>query len=349
MRLQIQENRQFDFTRLADYLLPQIPGLRGHLVISQFDGGQSNPTFGIVSESHRLVLRCKPPGLLLRSAHAIDREFRVITALQGCAVPVPRTWCLCEDRSIIGTEFYVMDWVDGRILREPSLPTVEPWERAATFDEMNRVIAALHSIPYESVGLTDYGKPGNYFARQINRWIQQYRASSTERIDVFERLIDWLPRNIPAGDEISIVHGDYRLDNLVLHPSEPRVLAVLDWELSTLGHPLADFAYHCMIWQIPKDLFRGLGGMDLDALGIPSQSEYIAAYCRRTGRTAIDPEHWNFYIAYNLFRLAAIMQGIAGRVRHGTAVSAQAHDVARSSRPIAELAWEQIRSSLMHH
>jgi aminoglycoside phosphotransferase (APT) family kinase protein len=276
----------------------------------------------------------------------VDREYRVITALAGTGVPVAKTFCLCQDQSIIGTAFYVMDFVDGRVLWDPSLPGLDPAQRRAIFLEMNRVIAALHRVDPDAVGLADYGKPGNYFARQIDRWSKQYRASETQKIPAMERLMEWLPANVPPGDETAIVHGDYRLDNIIFHPSEPRILAVLDWELSTLGHPLADFAYHAMSWHIPAGVFRGLGGLKLAELGIPAEPEYVGAYCRSTGRAPIDPSHWDFYMAYNLFRLAGILQGIAGRVRDGTASSPQAQLMGQATPALAELGWSQVEKIL---
>jgi aminoglycoside phosphotransferase (APT) family kinase protein len=287
------------------------------------------------------VLRRKPPGKLLPSAHAVDREYRVITALGGVGIPVARTWALCEDESVIGTAFYIMDYVAGRVLWDQSLPGMQPAERRAIYDEMNRVIAALHQVDYQAIGLGDYGKPGNYLARQIARWSKQYRASETESIPAMERLMEWLPEHIPPGDETSIVHGDFRLDNVIFHPTEPRILAVLDWELSTLGHPLADFSYHCMYWRLTPQEFRGIGGLDLPALGIPLESEYVRRYCERSGRgtpQALKAD-WNFYLAYNMFRLAAILQGIAKRVEAGTAASEQARQSGAGARPLAELGW----------
>ncbi|MDD3761673.1 MAG: phosphotransferase [Nevskiales bacterium] len=336
----------FDVAALQRYMAEHVEGFSGELSISQFDGGQSNPTYRLNAGGRSYVLRRKPPGKLLASAHAVDREYRVITALAGTDVPVAKTYCLCEDDAVIGTAFYIMEYVEGRILWDPALPGYAPEVRTAMFDEMNRVIAALHQVDYAAIGLSDYGKPGNYFARQIGRWSKQYRASETERIDAMERLITWLPEHIPPGDETSIVHGDYRLDNMIFHPTEPRVLAVLDWELSTLGHPLADFAYHCMTWHIPAGVFRGLGGADLDALGIPDESEYVRRYCERTGRGPIDPDHWDFYMAYNLFRLAAILQGIMGRVKDGTAASSKAVQMGKAARPLADLAWTQVEKIL---
>jgi aminoglycoside phosphotransferase (APT) family kinase protein len=248
------------------------------------------------------------------------------------------------DEGVIGRSFFVMDYVEGRVLWEPSLPGMMRSERAAIYEEMNRVIAALHRVDCAAIGLADYGKPGNYFARQIDRWTRQYQASETEKIDAMDRLIEWLPRHVPAGEEIAIVHGDYRLDNLIFHPAEPRILAVLDWELSTLGHPLADFSYHCMSWRIPPGQFRGIAGLDLQALGIPGEAEHVAAYCRRTGRQGI--AHWDFYLAYNLFRIAAILQGIMKRALDGTAASRQALDAGRRARPLAELGWEYARKAM---
>jgi len=343
---EVREKHRFDEAKLEAYLQAHVAGYQGPLQVVQFKGGQSNPTFGLIAGDKRYVLRRKPPGKLLPSAHAVDREYKVITALHGTAVPVARTWCLCEDDSVIGTAFYVMDWVDGRVLWDPALPGLEPAERAAIFDEMNRVMAELHKLDYRAVGLADYGKPGNYFARQLDRWSKQYRASETQKIESMERLIEWLPQHIPPGDETSIVHGDYRLDNLMLHATEPKILAVLDWELSTLGHPLADFAYHCMTWHIPKGVFRGLAGVDLAALGIPNEKDYVARYCERVGRGAIDPNHWDFYIAYNLFRLAAILQGIAGRVKDGTAASPQAAMMGAAVLPLGDQGWKLVEKIL---
>jgi len=342
----VQERHLFDTAALQRYMQQHVAGFSGELVVEQFKGGQSNPTYKLIAGGRQYVLRRKPPGKLLASAHAVDREYRVITALQNTNVPVARTYALCEDESVIGTAFYIMDCVDGRVMWDPTIPGSNPAERAAIFDEMNRVIAALHSVDYKAIGLAEYGKPGNYFARQLDRWSKQYRASETESIPAFERLIEWLPAHIPPGDETSIVHGDYRLDNMIFHPTEPRVLAVLDWELSTLGHPLADFAYHVMTWHIPKGVFRGLGGAKLADLGIPSEPDYVATYCRRTGRGEIDPSHWDFYMAYNLFRLGAILQGIMGRVKDGTAASKQAEAMGRAAGPLAELGWQQVEKIL---
>ena len=261
----------FDEARLAGYLRQNLPGFGGALGVEQFKGGQSNPTYLLTAGIRRYVLRRKPPGELLASAHAVEREYRLIRALAGSAVPVARALLLCEDPEVIGTPFYVMEYVDGRVFWDPALPGMLPRERGAIYDELNRVIAALHCVDPVAVGLGDYGKPGNYIARQVARWTRQYRAAETERIEAAERLIEWLPQRIPAESETRIVHGDYRLDNVIFHRSEPRILAVLDWELSTLGDPLVDFAYHCMSWHIGFNAMRGLGGVDIVALGIPTE------------------------------------------------------------------------------
>lgn len=337
----VQEKHQFDVASLQAYMQEHVEGFSGELEVSQFKGGQSNPTYKLSAGGKHYVLRRKPPGELLASAHAVDREYRVITALADTDVPVAKTYCLCEDDSVIGTAFYIMDCVEGRVLWEPELPDLSPGERTAIFEDMNRVIAALHNVDYKAIGLEDYGKAGNYFARQISRWSKQYKASETEKIDAMDRLIEWLPENIPPGDDTAIVHGDFRLDNVMLHPTEPRIIAVLDWELSTLGHPLADFAYHCMTWHIPKGAFRGLAGVDLKSIGIPTEEEHIQSYCSRTGKD-IDPSHWDFYMAYNMFRLAGILQGIMGRVKAGTAASKQAEQMGSAAKPLAEMAWQQV-------
>jgi len=343
----VAERHRFDTAALASYLASHIAGFSGPLTAEQFKGGQSNPTYLLAAGGKRYVMRAKPgpAAKLLPSAHAVDREYRVITALAQAGIPVPRTYCLCEDESVSGRAFFVMEHVAGRVLWDQALPGMTKAERAAIYDEMNRVIAALHSVDPAAIGLADYGKPGNYFERQIGRWSKQYRASETEKIEAMDNLIAWLPANIPPGDETSIVHGDYRLDNLIFHPTEPRILAILDWELSTLGHPLADFSYHCMSWHIPASTFRGIAGLDLAALGIPSERDYIAAYCRRTGRESL--AHWDFYIAYNLFRIAAILQGIAKRALEGTASSAVAVEQGKRARPLAEMGWEIVEERIL--
>jgi aminoglycoside phosphotransferase (APT) family kinase protein len=315
--------------------------------VEQFKGGQSNPTYLLsAADGRKYVLRRKPPGKLLPSAHAVDREYRVIQALHPAGFPVARPHLLCEDESVVGTAFYVMDYVAGRVLWDQSLPGMSPPERAAIWDELNDVIARLHRFDYRALGLETFGKPGNYIGRQVARWTRQYQASETERIEAMDNLIAWLPENIPPETGTSVVHGDFRLDNDIFHPAEPRILAVLDWELSTLGDPLADFAYHCMSWHIPPGQFRGIAGLDLPSLGIPTETQYVARYCDRTGRGAIDPSHWDFYLAYNLFRIAAILQGIMKRVVDGTAASAHARDAGQRARPMAELGWRQAQKIL---
>jgi aminoglycoside phosphotransferase (APT) family kinase protein len=337
----------FDLAALTAWLHERLPGFAGPIAVEQFKGGQSNPTFKLTTPQQAYVMRCKPGPVakLLPSAHAIEREFTVMSALRDTAVPVPRMLLLCEDEAVIGRAFYVMEFVAGRVLWDQSLPGFDRAGRTAIYDEMNRVIAALHQVD-TSGALATYGRHGNYFERQIGRWSKQYLASITEPIAAMDHLMEWLPAHMPASarDEIqkSIVHGDYRLDNMVFHPSEPRVLAVLDWELSTIGHPLADFSYHCMSWHIPAGSFRGIGGMDLAALGIPDERSYVQRYCERTGRTSADAvmADWNFYMAYNLFRMAGILQGIAKRVVEGTAASDQAKRSAAGARPLAEMGWQ---------
>jgi aminoglycoside phosphotransferase (APT) family kinase protein len=333
----VEERHRIDVASLEKFLGYKITQLE------QFKGGQSNPTYRINGKS---VLRRKPPGKLLPSAHAVDREYRVIKALYPTGFPVAKPHVLCEDESVIGTAFYVMDYVEGRVLWDPALPGMTREQRAAIWDEQNRVISQLHMIDYRKVGLEDFGKPGNYIGRQVERWSKQYRASETQKIDAMDHLIEWLPKNIPPEAGTAVVHGDFRLDNTIFHPAEPRILAVLDWELSTLGDPLADFAYHCMSWHIPPDKFRGMGGLDLAQLGIPGEGEYVARYCKRTGRKAIDPSHWDFYLAYNLFRIAAICQGIAKRVLDGTAASQHAQEAASKTVPLAQLGWHQVEKIL---
>ncbi len=343
----ITAQHDFDQVALTTYLETHLDGFAGPLTVEQFKGGQSNPTFRIVTPTRSYVMRSKPgPATkLLASAHAIEREFRVMKALHGSDVPVPAMHLLCEDESVIGRAFYVMEFMQGRVLWDQSLPDFSNEGRAAIYDEMNRVIAALHKVDVEAVGLASFGKPGNYFERQIGRWSKQYLASITEPIDAMARLMEWLPANIPASarddTQATVVHGDFRLDNMMFHPTEPRVIAVLDWELSTVGHPLADFSYHCMSWRIPPGAFRGIGGLDLAALGIPDEQAYMRRYFDRTGRSdrqAVMAD-WNFYMAYNLFRISGILQGIARRVVDGTASSEQARQAGAGARPLAEMGW----------
>ena len=342
----VEERHRLDAAKLEAYLRARIEDFRGPLEIEQFKGGQSNPTYRLSAGGKRYALRRKPPGKLLPSAHAVDREYRVIRALHAVGFPVARPYVLCEDDAVIGTMFYVMDCVEGRVLWDQSLPGMPRAERAAIWDEMNRVIALLHTIDHRAIGLEDFGRPGNYIERQIARWTRQYQASETEPMEAMDGLIAWLPENIPPETGTTVVHGDFRLDNVIYHPDEPRILAVLDWELSTLGDPLADFAYHCMSWHIPPGQFRGIAGLDLEALGIPSEQAYLESYCRRTGRAGVDSAHWDFYIAYNLFRIAAILQGILKRVLDGTAASAHARDAGMRARPMAELGWKHVQKIL---
>jgi len=334
----------FEIAPLAAWLAGNVEGFRGPLQVERFAGGQSNPTYRLTAPSGRYVLRKKPAGVLLPSAHAVDREHRVMTALRDTPVPVPRTFGYCDDPTVIGTPFFVMDCVEGRIFWDPALPELAAADRAALWDDVNRVVAALHRVDFAAVGLADYGRPGNYYERQIARWTRQYRASEGEPIAAMDQLIAWLPEHVPPGDETAIVHGDLRLDNLIVHPSEPRIVAVLDWELSTLGHPLADFAYHVMTWRLGADEFRGMAGKDIAALGIPSEQAYVAKYCARVGREQIDHATWEFALAFSMFRLAAILQGIARRAADGTASSSEAVAAGRRARPIAEVAWRQVQS-----
>ncbi len=350
---EVSAAQSFDVEALTRWLHANHSGFKGPLRVESFKGGQSNPTYKLHTPSQTYVMRSKPAPMahLLPSAHAIEREFAVMRGLSGTGVPVPQMLCLCEDESIIGRAFYIMEFMEGRIFWDQTLPDQSRSQRGAIYDDMNRVQALLHMVDYAACGLSGYGKPGNYFERQIGRWSKQYKASITQEISEMERLADWLPTHIPdmarEAAMVSIVHGDYRMDNLVFHPSEPRVIAVLDWELSTLGHPLADFSYHCMAWHIKPGAFRGIGGVDLAALGIPPESDYIARYCQRThlASPADLAADWNFYLAYNLFRMAAILQGIAKRVEIGTAASAQAVQAAAGARPLAELAWHFAQKS----
>lgn len=336
----IAERQKFDEGALARYLEAHVEGFEGPLGVEQFKGGQSNPTFKLVTPRKSYVMRAKPGPIqkLLPSAHAIEREYRVMRALDETDIPVAKMVALCEDESVIGRAFYIMEFVSGRVFWDQALPGMSAPERRAIYLEMNRVISALHRVDYAKQGLAEFGRPGNYFARQINRWTKQYQASETEKIEAMDQLIAWLPEHIPADDgSTSIVHGDYRLDNLIFHPTEPRILAILDWELSTIGHPLADFSYHLMSWHIPPNNFRGIAGLDLAALGIPEEQEYVDLYCHSTGRRGISD--LDFYLAYNMFRIAGIVQGIMKRVVDGTAASAQAVEAGKRARPMAELGW----------
>ena len=341
---EVRAAHRFDEQRLADWLQANVPGYSGPLRVEQFKGGQSNPTYRLITPKASYVLRRKPPGVLLKGAHAVEREAQVLGALHTAHFPVPRVYSLCTDDAVIGTWFYVMDHVDGRIFWDLTLPEVNLEERPRYFEAMSETLARLHSIDYEAVGLGNYGRPGNYLERQIARWSKQY-LSDTEagRDPHMDRLIEWLPEHVPAGDETSIVHGDFRVDNMIFHPTEPRVVAVLDWELSTLGHPLADFAYHLMMYRMPPLVTAGLLGADLAALNIPSEEAYVAAYCRHVGRT--DIPHLDFYLAFSLFRFAGIAHGIKGRLARGTAASPHAVRMAEVVPVLAELAWRQAQSA----
>jgi aminoglycoside phosphotransferase (APT) family kinase protein len=337
---------RIDAERLTHYLAGQVKGFFGPLTVKQFKGGQSNPTYLLEAAARRFVLRRKPPGKLLPSAHAVDREYRVISALHAQGFPVAEPLVYCNDESVAGTAFYVMGFVDGRVFWEPQMPSSNPAERAAIYDAMNATIARLHAFEPDKIGLGDFGRGENYVARQVERWSKQYRASETEKIDAMDRLIAWLPAHIPPAGPARLVHGDYRLDNLIVARDRPDILAVLDWELSTLGDPLADFTYHLMAWHMPhSDSAAGtatLVGRELSALGIPSMEDYVDDYVARTG---LDPRpQLPAYLAYNFFRIAAILQGIIGRVRDGTATSEFAPAKAEMIRPLAEKAWEFARA-----
>ncbi len=337
---EVPPNLAFDTARLEAWLKTRIPGFKGPVEARQFKGGQSNPTYLLTTPSRRYVLRRKPPGKLLASAHAVDREFRVLSALHREGFPVAQPLVYCDDDSVVGTAFYVMAHVEGRVFWVPALPGLEPSDRAAIYDAMNDTIARLHGFDPAAIGLADFGRPEGYVARQVKRWSEQYRASETETIPEMDRLMAWLPEHVPPTSRPALVHGDYRLDNLILHPSEPRVLAVLDWELATLGDPNADFVYHLMTWLMPVEKGGGTGtllGLDLPALGIPTLEQYAEAYARRMGLSEIP--YFETLLAYNFFRLAAILQGIVGRVRDGTASNENAAAMAAEVRPLAATAW----------
>jgi len=331
-----------DVASLTRFMADHVEGFAGTLHIVPFTGGQSNPTFRLTAGHRHYVLRKKPEGALLPSAHAVDREYRVMAALADTDVPVPRMLAYCDDIAVVGTPFFIMECVEGRIFWDPTLPGLTPDARRAHFDELNRVIAALHSVDYASIGLDDFGRHGQYVARQVARWSKQYAAAGIEPIPAMDRLLAWLPAHIPPDDETSIVHGDYRVDNVIFHPTEPRVLAVLDWELATLGHPLSDFAYHVMAWRLKPSEFRGIAGNDLSALGIPSERDYVADYCRRTGRG--DIPDFEFYLIFSMFRIAAILHGILARARQGTAASQDAVDTGSRARLVADVAWKLAKS-----
>ena len=333
----------FDEAALARWMAAHVDGFAGPLEVAQFNGGQSNPTYRLTTPGARYVLRRKPPGPLLKGAHDVLREARVLAALGPTPVPVPPVLGVCEDDGVIGSAFYVMAMVDGRIFWDARFPEVPQAERGAYYDAMNATIAALHAVDPVAVGLGDFGRPGNFFERQIGRWTKQYLEDELAgRNADMDALVAWLPAHIPPGDESRVTHGDFRCDNMIFHPTEPRVVAVLDWELSTLGNPLSDFAYHATMYRMPPDIVAGLGGADPVPLGLPTEADYIAAYCRRTGRAGI-PD-WDFYIAFNFFRLAAIFHGIKGRVLRGTANSAHARERAEAFPRLAALAREAMEA-----
>jgi len=344
---EVREAHRFDVGALEAWMRDNVRDFAGPLLVQQFKGGQSNPTYKLTTPARSYVMRRKPPGQLLKSAHAVDREYKVITALHAAGFPAAETFGLCTDESVVGTWFYIMDCVEGRVIWDGTFPDVPTSERGQYFDAMNDTIARLHSFDPAAIGLADFGKPGNYFGRQIARWSQQYLDDEAAgRVPAMDALVEWLPASIPVGEEVSVVHGDYRCDNMIFHPTEPKVLAVLDWELSTLGHPLADFSYHLMMYRMPPTGTVGLVDCDLAAMNIPSEAEYIAAYCSRTSRDpAAVAANMDFYIAYNMFRLAAIVHGIRGRVVRGTAASAHAKAMSETVEPLADLAWEQAKKA----
>ena len=333
----VREGHRLDETALARYLADHLPGFGEPLSVRQFEGGQSNPTYLLQTGGGDYVLRKKPPGQLLPSAHQVDREYRVMTALRDSGVPVPATYLMCADAGVIGTPFFIMACVGGRVFRQPHLPGVSSADRRAMYDDMVDVLARLHGVDAAAVGLGDYGKPGNYYARQIARWGTQYVAAKTGEIPAMDRLMAWLPEHIPPGDETTIVHGDYRVENLIFHPTEPRVVAVVDWELSTLGHPLADLAYNCLTFHLPPEALGRVEAVDSDRDGMPDEAAYVDAYCRRTGRTGI-PD-WHFYLAFSTFRLASILQGVYARGLQGNAASTYALQRGAAAQHIADLAW----------
>jgi aminoglycoside phosphotransferase (APT) family kinase protein len=342
----VRQTHRFDETRLATWLAGHIDHYKGPLEVEQFRGGQSNPTYKLITPEKSYVLRRKPPGPLLKGAHAIEREVLVQKAVERVGFPVPHVYALCIDENVLGTCFYVMDWIDGRIIWDATFPDVSRAQRPLYFEAMSTTLARLHSIDFRAIGLADYGRTGNYFERQIARWSRQYLGDVDDagRDSNMERLVEWLSAHVPQVSDVSIVHGDFKVDNLVFHQSEPRILAVLDWELSTLGDPLSDFAYNLMMYRIPPRVIAGLAGIDLGSLNIPSEAEYVAAYCRRIGRKSIP--HLDFYVVFNMFRLAAIFHGIKGRLARGTASSERARDYAAEFAWLAELAWQQAQSAL---
>ena len=336
----VDERLKIDSANLQPWIDEYVPNAGNIKAIEQFKGGQSNPTYKIITESKNLVLRRKPPGKLLPSAHAVDREYKVITALYETGVPVPKTYGLCEDDDVAGTAFFIMDFLDGDLFWDPMIPTMTNRDRTQIYKNKNKTLAKLHSVDYKKIGLEDYGKPGNYVARQVSRWSKQYRASETDNIEAMNNLIDWLPKNIPDDDETTIVHGDYRLDNMILKNNE--VIGILDWELSTLGHPIADFSYHCLSWRTQEAFWDQA---KLKELGIPSEREYMEMYCENSGKDLSN--NWEFYMAFNMFKIAGILQGILGRVRDGTAASKHAEERGNMVFPLSEAAWSTIEENFL--
>ena len=336
----VDERLKIDSANLQPWIDEYVPNAGNIKAIEQFKGGQSNPTYKIITESKNLVLRRKPPGKLLPSAHAVDREYKVITALYETGVPVPKTYGLCEDDDVAGTAFFIMDFLDGDLFWDPMIPTMTNRDRTQIYKNKNKTLAKLHSVDYKKIGLEDYGKPGNYVARQVSRWSKQYRASETDNIEAMNNLIDWLPKNIPDDDETTIVHGDYRLDNVILKNNE--VIGILDWELSTLGHPIADFSYHCLSWRTQEAFWDQT---KLKELGIPSEREYMEMYCENSGKDLSN--NWEFYMAFNMFKIAGILQGILGRVRDGTAASKHAEERGNMVFPLSEAAWSTIEENFL--
>ena len=336
----VDERLKINSANLQPWIDEYVPNAGKIKAIEQFKGGQSNPTYKIITESKNLVLRRKPPGKLLPSAHAVDREYKVITALYETDVPVPKTYGLCEDDDVAGTAFFVMDFLDGDLFWDPMIPSMTNTDRTEIYKNKNKTLAKLHSVDYKKIGLENYGEPGNYVARQVSRWSKQYRASETDNIEAMNNLIDWLPKNIPDDDETTIVHGDYRLDNMILKNNE--VIGILDWELSTLGHPIADFSYHCLSWRTQEAFWDQA---KLKELGIPSEREYMEMYCENSGKDL--SKNWEFYMAFNMFKIAGILQGILGRVRDGTAASKHAEERGNMVFPLSEAAWSTIEENFL--
>ncbi len=337
---EVDEKLKISSSKLQPWIDENVPNAGKIQTVEQFKGGQSNPTYKIVTDNKSLVLRRKPPGKLLPSAHAVDREYKVITALYETDVPVPKTYGLCEDNDVAGTAFFVMDFLDGDLFWDPMIPSMTNSDRTEIYKNKNKTLAKLHSVDYKKIGLEDYGKPGNYVARQVSRWSKQYRASETDNIEAMNNLIEWLPKNIPDDDETTIVHGDYRLDNMILRNNE--VIGILDWELSTLGHPIADFSYHCLSWRTQEAFWDEA---KLRELGIPSEKEYMEMYCENTGKDL--SKNWEFYMAFNMFKIAGILQGILGRVRDGTAASKHAEERGSMVFPLSQAAWETIEDNFL--